>query len=200
MKTTAWTARRYNERTVSRSSRAAALLCGLATTAFAEEADPTHALPVLLKVLTYDVNFDLRGAGDFVVLVVGEPGQAHKRDELLATLRGLSVTTVKKRPLKFAAAELKGESSLQADIDRTKASALLALPGLSSAGLTALSEVAQDNQLYTLSLEHETVEKVVAVGVSQVGGRLQIVINQRAARAIGARFDPALLKLARVIH
>lgn len=165
-----------------------------------ESAEVKAAVPVLLKVLTYDVNFDARGVGDFVVLVLNEPGQAQKREALVDTLKSVDVSKVKNRPVKYVGAEFKDEASLQAEIDRTKASALLATPGMSDKFVGHLSEVAQDNQLYAVALTAAMVEKALPVGVVMANGRPQIIINVKAARGVGANFETSVLKLARVIQ
>ncbi|MBI3184243.1 MAG: DUF4154 domain-containing protein [Myxococcales bacterium] len=177
------------------------LLALLSLPAFGQDApDPKIAMPILLKVLTYDVNFEARGRGEFVVLVASENGQQAEREKLLGVLTGLSVATIKNRPLKFVGTEFRDEGSLQSEIDRHKASAVLAVPGLSEKALNAVSEVSQDNQIYTLSLDRSMVEKALAVGVTQAGGRPQILINEKASRAVGAKFESAVLKLAKVIQ
>jgi hypothetical protein len=168
--------------------------------ASAEEPDVKSAMPVLLKVLTYDVNFDARGAGDFIILVASDTGMADKRKALLKDLEGVSVTKVKSRNVKYVGIDLKDEASLQADIDRTKASAVLAVPGTSSAAVKTISEVTQDNQLYGLALEAAMVEQALPVGVTMAGGKPQIIINEKAARGVGVRFETSVLKLARVIQ
>jgi hypothetical protein len=171
-------------------------LCGVA--ARADEGDLKTAMPVLLKVLTYDVNFDARGVGDFVILVVGD--NAAKRGALIKDLENVSVTKVKNRAVKYVPIELKDEGALQAEIDRSKASAVLAVPGTSPAGVKTISEVSQDNQIYALALEAAMVEQALPVGVTVTGGKTQIVINEKAARSVGARFETSVLKLARVIQ
>ena len=103
-----------------------------------DAAEVKAAVPVLLKVLTYDINFDSRGVGDFVVLVANEPGQADKRQQLVDALKSVDVAKVKTRPVKYVGAEFKDEASLQAEIDRTHASALLAVPGMSDKFVTHL--------------------------------------------------------------
>jgi hypothetical protein len=178
----------------------AALLSLAAAAVQADEPDVKSAMPVLLKVLTYDVNFDARGVGDFTILVAGEAAQADKKRVLLKDLEAVSLTKLKSRPIKYVGIELKDEVSLQADIDRTKASAVLAMPGLSAPSVKAISEVIQDNQIYALALDTAMVEKALPLGVSMAGGKAQIVINEKASRGVGARFETSVLKLARVIQ
>jgi hypothetical protein len=173
-----------------------------ATPAWADDAvDPKDGIKILLKVLTYDVNFEARGAGDFVVLVASEAGQAATREQLLATFRASAGNSIKARPLKFIPVEFKDEAGLDAEIQKTKANAVLATPGISAAGVRSISEVAQDNQIYTLALDAAMIEKGnLAVGVALAGGRTQIVINEKASRSVGAKFETSVLKLARVIQ
>lgn len=171
-----------------------------ASAARAEELDVKAAMPALLKLLTYDVNFDARGTGDFVILVAGETSAADRRKALVKELDALSVNKVKARTVKYVGIDLKDETALQADIDRHKASAVLALPGTAPAGVKAISEVAQDNQIYALALEAAMVEQALPVGVQMTSGKAQIVINEKAAKGVGARFETSVLKLARVIQ
>ena len=173
----------------------------LATIASAQDASEVKAaVPVLLKVLTYDVNFDARGVGEFVVLVVNEPGQAARREALVDTLKSVEVSKVKARPVKYVGAEFRDEASLQAEIDRTHAAAILVTPGTSDKFVGHVSEVAQDNQLYAVALTAAMVEKALPVGVVMANGKPQIIINVKAARGVGANFEVAVLKLARVIQ
>lgn len=176
---------------------AAALLTAATASA---QVDVKAALPVLLKVLTYDVNFDARGAGPFVLLVVSEPGQSADRSALIGSLKDSSVTEVKKRPLKYIAVDYRDEAQLQGEIDKNRASALLVVPGTPLATVKALWEVAQDNQLYALALDAETVQSYFPVGVTMVGDKPQIIINEKSSKAVGARFETVVLRMAKVIQ
>lgn len=177
----------------------AAVLVLTATTANAQ-VDVKAALPVLLKVLTYDVNFDARGAGPFVLLVISEPGQSADRSALMGSLKDSNVTEIKKRPLKFVAVDFRDEAQLQAEIDKNKASALLVVNGAATATLKSLWDVAQDNQLYALALNAETVQSFFPLGVTMVGDKPQIIINERSSKAVGARFETVVLRMAKVIQ
>ena len=164
------------------------------------DVDVKAALPVLLKVLTYDVKFDARGAGPFVVLVVSEPGMSAARSSLMGTLKDVSVTEVKKRPLKFVPIDFKDESQLQAETDKNKSSALLVVPGTPSAAMKSMWEVAQDNQIYALGLDAESVQQFFPVGVTMVGDKPQILINEKSSKAVGARVETVVLRMAKVIQ
>lgn len=183
-----------------RALAAALLILGSTSLAAGGDVDVKAALPVLFKVLTYDVNFDARGAGPFVVLVVAEPGQSVARSALLGDLKEVTVTEIKKRPLKYVAIDYRDEGQLQAEIEKHKASALLVVPGANAAVVKALWDVAQDNQLYALALDAETVQTCFPVGVTMVGDKPQIVINEKSSKAVGARFETLVLRLAKVIQ
>lgn len=172
----------------------------LAASSASAQVDVKAALPVLLKVLTYDVNFDARGAGPFVLLVVSEPGQAADRTALMNTLKDSSVTEVKKRPLKYISVDYRDETQLQAEIDKHKASALLVVQGTPTATVKALWEVAQDNQLYALALDQESVQSFFPIGVTMIGDKPQIIINEKSSKAVGARFETVVLRMAKVIQ
>jgi hypothetical protein len=180
--------------------RALALGAAMVASLAHADVDVKAALPVLLKVLTYDVNFDARGAGPFVVLVVSEPNQSAARSALLGMLKEVAVTQVKNRPVKYQAVDFRDEAQLQADIDKHKGSALLVVPGTSAASIKAMWEVAQDNQLYALALDAETVQSSFPVGVTMVGDKPQIIINEKSSKAVGARFETVVLRMARVIQ
>lgn len=170
-----------------------------ASTASAQ-VDVKAALPVLLKVLTYDVNFDARGAGPFVLLIISEPSQSVERSALMGTLKESSVTEVKKRPLKYIAVDFRDEAQLQSEIDKHRASAILVVPGTATASVKAMWEVAQDNQMYALALDAETVQTYFPVGVTMVGDKPQIIINEKSSKAVGARFETVVLRMAKVIQ
>ena len=115
-------------------------------------------------------------------------------------LKEVTVTEIKKRPLKYVAIDYRDESQLQVDIDKHKGAALLVVPGSSAAVVKALWDVAQDNQLYALALDAETVQTSFPVGVTMVGDKPQILINEKSSKAVGARFETVVLRLAKVIQ
>ncbi len=157
-------------------------------------------MPALLRALTYDLNFDTRGLDDFTVLVVGDADSKEARETIMASLKGLPSQKVKTRALKLAVTDFKDEGALQAEIDRSKASALLVVPGASAATGKHVWEVAQDNQAYVMAFEAGMVEAGLPIGVQITAGKPLIIINEKGAKSVGAKFETAILKLARVIQ
>jgi hypothetical protein len=180
---------------------ALALAAGTPASAATTNVDPLTALPILLRVLTYDRNFRSRGAGEFVVLVPGEAGKEASRDDVLVAVKTLGLNTIHNRPLKFVSADFKDAAALDDAVQKSRAQAILAVPGLVPATVKAISEVAQTNQIYTLALDFKFVETSLALGVApKDDGKPQIVINLVAAKAVGAVFENSVLKLARLVQ
>lgn len=163
-----------------------------------ESMPPKLGLQVMLKVLTYDRNFLKRGTGDFVILVANEPGQALAREEALEAIRGFEGSTILKRPIRIVAAEFKGAPALRDAAKRSRASAILVLPGLSAGGLEIVSQISRESQLYSLSLDPEKVERGLALGVTVENGRPKILLNLATAKEINASFESSVLLLAKI--
>jgi len=179
----------------------AMLVCAGALTsrAQAEElraAPAPLALKLMLRTLAFDQRFSERGSGDFVVLVLSEPGQEAARDEALAATEELKSFKILSRALRFLPVALHGEAGLRDDVKRLRASALLVLPGLSDGGLEAVTRVAVQAQLYTMSLEPSLVQRTILLGVFEYQGRPRIALNQAAMHALDIDFEKTLLRVA----
>jgi len=173
---------------------------GAAAQAEAPAASLESALPLLLKTLSFDRNFAARGAiGPFVILVAAEPEKIATRDALLDTLRKVQDPKAGRRPVTFVGVDFKDEATLDAAVQRHHAAAILATPGMSAAGVKAVSEVSMDNQIYSLGLDATMANQGLAVSVVEHEGHLQPVVNVPAAQAVGAVFELSLLRLARLV-
>jgi TonB family protein len=162
--------------------------------------DPKVSLPILLKVLTYDASFAQRVNKQFVVLIPSSAPLGSARDELLARVKGLGLDAIQNRPLVFLGADFTDAISLKARVADSGAGALLALPDSGPAEVAAIAEVAQASHIYALALDARMVESGLQLAVASKNGKPQVVINTQAAVGIGARFDPSILKLARLIR
>jgi hypothetical protein len=118
----------------------------------------------------------------------------------MGTIKDVGVTEVKKRPLKFISIDFKDEAQLQAEIDKAKASAMLVVPGTATAAMKSIWDVAQDNQMYALGLDAESVQSFFPVGVTMAGDKPQILINEKSSKAVGVRFETVVLRMAKVIQ
>jgi hypothetical protein len=178
-----------------RSLIAAALSSCLlvAGAAAAEEVPDELALKLMLRVLTYDANFDRRGTGDFVVQVAFEKGHEARAARLVELAARLGLTTIARRPLKLVAAPLEG-------LDVSKSGAVLVAPGTSAAVAHDVVKAATGGKLYTMAFDEAVVKDGAMIGVASNDGRPQVLLNVVTARAIGADLNSAVLKVARTFQ
>jgi hypothetical protein len=175
-------------------------LLSLAAAADGDQLDPKTALSIMLRVLTYDRAFKPPESG-FVVVIPSEPAQAAARDQVVAATHALNLTSIQGHELRFAGIDLRDPSALAAQVAKSKASAILVVPGSSPALLTEINKISQASHLYVLALDPSLVEqKLALLGVAPREGRPQILLNVDAARALGATFDNSVLKVARLVQ
>jgi hypothetical protein len=178
-----------------------ALLCAAAAPrarAGDEAVPPKLALSLMVKVLMYDRNFVPRGAGEFVLALVHEPGQ---KAELAAALDGVEEVRAmqfKGRPLKFVTVELRTPGSFRQAVARANASALVLVAGLSPGAVEAVVQAANEDKLYTLALDPRLVERWAAISIANENGRPRILLNRDALVRMNAAFELALLKIAKI--
>lgn len=183
-------------------SKGLLLLLGLllAGPAAAQELPAKLGLLVMLKVIRYDKHFPEGRKDDFVVLVAHDPAMSAGLSSVLGASEELKELSIDTRRLRFVPIPVGSAQELGAAAERLKASAVLAAPGVSSAGAESLAKAASQLKLYSLSLDTAHVEKGILLGVTVQDGRPQIVINLRAAKDIDANFDVTVLKRARVVR
>jgi hypothetical protein len=159
----------------------------------ADETPPALAITVMLKVLTYDSAFAGRGSGDFVVLVPYGPKEEDDAREVVAAGEAVEQKAIVGRPIRFVAVPI----------------ADLAVRALTGAAVIAHKKIQADQaksiakaagRLYLLALDPALVDDSFMVGVGVNAGRPQVVINVRVARAAGAEFAPAVLKVAKAVQ
>lgn len=155
---------------------------------------PQLALVAMLRALTYDSGFDKRGEGPFVICVpVG--GDTSAEAQVLKQLEPVAATTLAGRPVRF-----KEVPAARVDLEGARASAVLLLGELPAPAAEAWAKEATARKLYTLSLDPGRVQGPVLLGVEQVDGKLQLVLNRQAALAVGAQFSQGVLRLAHIVR
>lgn len=158
-------------------------------------------IPLLLKVLTYDRNFEKKAGKELALGVIHDPtdrDSAKATDEVGSTLFKFASKTVKKLPMKYYTIEFTGASDLERFVKEKGISALYITPG-SAKALPAVLKVSDDLDLTTLTGIPDYVRKGVAVGIGVAQDKPEILINLAAARAQGSDFDASLLRIATVI-
>ena len=158
-------------------------------------------IPLLLKVLTYDRNFEQKAGAELAVGIVHDPSDrdsAKATEEVGSTFYKFAGKTVKKLPLKYYTIEFTGPADLERFVKEKRISVLYIAPG-SAKSLAAVLKVSEELKLTTLTGVPEYVRRGVAVGIGVEQDKPQILINLGAARAEGSDFDASLLRIAVVV-
>lgn len=158
-------------------------------------------IPLLLKVLTYDRNFERKAGKELAIGIVHDPSDrdsAKATDEVGTTLYNFRSRTVKGLPLKYYTIEFTGADDLERFAKEKGISVLYVAPG-NAKDLPALLKVSEELDLTTLTGVPDYVRRGVAVGISLVQDKPQILINLASARAQGSDFDASLLRIATVL-
>jgi YfiR/HmsC-like len=158
-------------------------------------------IPLLLKVLTYDRNFELKAGAELALGIVHDPSDrdsAKATEEVGSTLYKFAGKTVKRLPLKYYTIEFTGTVDLERFVKEKHISVLYIAPG-SGKSLAAVLKLSEELKLTTLTGVPDYVRRGVAVGIGVEQDKPQILINLATARAEGSDFDASLLRLAIVI-
>jgi len=179
------------------------LLLALAAPALAEEmALPVdQQVPLLLKVLTYDRNFEAKAGEELAIGIVYDPADrasAAATEQMGQTLFRFADKTVKKLPVRHYTIEYTTAAELEAFVKARGIGLLYLAPG-TSRFLADVLEVARSRQVTTATGVPDYVRRGVAVGVGLVQDRPQIFINLAASRAEGSDFDASLLRIATIL-
>jgi hypothetical protein len=158
-------------------------------------------IPLLLKVLTYDRNFERKAGRELAIGIVHDPADrdsAKATDEVGTTLFKFTSRTVKGLPLKYYTIEYTGIADLERFVKEKKISALYLAPG-NAKNLPALLKASEEMDLTTLTGVPDYVRRGAMVGIGADQNKPQILINLASARAGGSDFDASLLRIATVL-
>jgi uncharacterized protein DUF4154 len=158
-------------------------------------------VPLLLKVLTYDRNFESKTRVELTVGIVYEPGDpasVKAKNEVADMLGSVAGKTVKKLRIKYVLLENRGRpSELEAAARSQGVSLFYLAPGLRN--LDELIRFSQANHITTTTGVRRYVERGVAVGIGLRQDKPEILINLPASRSEGSEFDASLLRIATVM-
>lgn len=180
------------------------VLLGLSAFARAEKMSLTaeRQVPLLLKILTYDRQFEAKAGSDVVIGIVyssGDPDSGPAMESLSSTLDGFSGKTVKKLPIKYWQIPFSSPDRLEAIVKEKGVNVIYVCPG-NDKNLAAIVKLSQRGRITTLTGVPEYVRKGIAVGVGERSGKPQIFINLEASKAEGSDFDASLLRIAEVVR
>jgi len=163
---------------------------------------PRVQIPILLKVLTYDRNFE-RKVGDKLVIGIlydSQDDDSKKiKEKLLDVLDSLSGKTVKDAPFTYVDLGYSSEESLRNSIVSKNIDVLYLAPG----GVLYLKSIVQISQKYkilTITGVPDYVKKGISVGIGLKDKKPEIWINLGSTKAEGSDFTANLLKLCKIIR
>lgn len=159
-------------------------------------------VPIILKVLTYDRQFEAR-TGDAVTIGIihdpTDPISARAMSDLSETLYAARDKTVRRLPIRYFQIDITGTPDLAGFSEERKISVYYLTPGLTSDTIARVLEVSREHGITSITGVPEFVDAGVSVGIGERRGRPQILINLPASRAEGCEFDASLLRIATVI-
>jgi len=158
-------------------------------------------VPILMKVLAYDRQFDTKAAGALTIGIIYSPsdGSSSKAtDQISDTLYKLAGKTVRKVPVKYFQIEYTTPAELEAFVKAKSVNVFYVAPG-NDKSLPEILKLSQARGITTLTGVPEYVKRGVAVGVTMAQDKPQILINLPSARSEGSEFDANLLRIATVL-
>jgi hypothetical protein len=159
-------------------------------------------VPIILKVLTYDRQFEARTQGAVTIGIIHDPTDAisaRAMEDVSETLYEARDKTVKRLPIKYFQIEYTGVADLRRFSEERSISVYYLTPGLSAAAVAQVLEVSRERQVTSIAGVPAMVEAGVSVGIGERRGRPQILINLPSSRSEGCEFEASLLRIATVI-
>jgi len=180
-----------------------ALLCLAVPRAAAEDMALAADLqiPLLLKVLTYDRNLEVKAGKELAIGIVYDPADrdsAAATDQIGSTLYRFAGKTVKTLPIKYYTIEYTSPADIERFVKQRGISVLYVAPG-NSKNLASLVKLSQALRLISATGVPDYVRKGIAVGIGVVQDRPQILINLASSKAEGSDFDASLLRIATIL-
>jgi YfiR/HmsC-like len=158
-------------------------------------------VPLILKILTYDRQFETRSGSALSIGIVYSPADADSSKATTAVtdvLNRFAGKTVKNLPVKYWTIEYVSPERLESVLKEKAINVLYVSPG-NDRNLAAITRLSRAGQITTATGVPDYVRKGVAVGVGERQGKPQILINLEASKSEGIDFDAGLLRIATVV-
>lgn len=160
-------------------------------------------VPLIMKILTFDRNFDQTFETEVNIGIVYAPGDfasLQAREHLTAWFDQSANKTLKKRPVKYIALAYTTTGEMEEAVTFHQINLLYITPG-NAHHLTALLSISQTYQIITATGVPDYVEQGVSIGLGVKEDRKpKIQINLPSSKSEGIDFEAKLLKLAEVIR
>jgi hypothetical protein len=158
-------------------------------------------VPLLLKILTYDRNFEKKAGAELAIGIVYDPtdrDSAKATTDLGNTLFQSRDKTVKQLKIKYYTIEYTNAADLERFVKQKGISVLYIAPG-NTRNLANIVQLSQELRLTTTTGVPDYVRRGASVGLALSQDKPQILINLQSTRAEGIQFDASLLRLATIV-
>jgi hypothetical protein len=174
------------------------LLLPLPSIAQTMPVEAERQVQILLKVLTYDRQFEAKAKDRLkvgIVYVDADPASVKAADEIGTTLKKYEDKTVRKVPITWVLIPYTTPAAVEQKIKAEGVSLLYIAPG-NTKHLSELIRISQAHKLTSVTGVPEYVDKGVAVGVGFERDKPRIYINLASCKSEGSEFDASLLQIA----
>jgi hypothetical protein len=159
-------------------------------------------VPLILKILTYDRQFEAKAKTEVAIGIVFDPADgpsAKSAEQISDTLFKFTGKTVKKLPLKYYLVEFTSGPDLEATVKKRGINVLYLCPGIAKS-LQSVLKISQSQSITTATGVPDYVRRGVAVGIGVFQDKPQILINLPSSKSEGSEFDASLLQIATVLR
>ena len=163
---------------------------------------PELQVPLILKILTYDRNFDSRAQAEVrvgIVFVAADPSSLKAKNEVADVFQRFSAKTVRSLAIKYNVIEFMSDSQVADAARSNEINVFYVAPG-NSRNLETLRRISQSRRIVTTTGVPPYVEQGIAVGIGVEQDKPHILINLPSSKAEGSEFDASLLRIAKVVR
>jgi len=160
-------------------------------------------VPVFLKILTFDRNFDQKKSSQLkigVIYVEEDAASRRAKDDIAKILGTYTEKTIKSLPITYMPMHYTSEWDLDETAKSQGVNVFYITPG-NAKNLASLLRISRKQRITTITCVPDYVKDGVTVGLGlKNDNKMQILINLRSARQEGVAFDANLLRLSTVVR
>lgn len=162
--------------------------------------EPRLALPLFLKIITYDENFEPSKTGVVKIHLLYNKSDGSSYEMMIKTKeffkknKGL---TVDKVPIELHAIDYKQSDSFWIDIEEDNYNVVI-VAGISDKAVRQLTSEIMRKNIRTFSYDPDLIPEGIAVGIKMKQEKPAIFVNLNVSRAEGSRFSAHLLKMCQI--
>ena len=174
------------------------LLLPLPSVAQTMTVDADRQVQILLKVLTYDRQFEAKAGQKLkigIVYVAADPESVKAADEIGTTLKAYGDKPIKRIPFSFVMIKYTTPAAVEQEIKSEGIGLLYIAPG-NTKNVGDLIRISQQHKITTATGVLDYVAKGIAIGVGIERDKPRIHINLASSKSEGSEFDASLLQIA----